>query len=503
VSSVGTIAPPVDTIAPPAGGDRQHARRWWILAVIATAQLMVVLDATIVNIALPSAQKALHFSNSERQWIVTAYTLAFGGLLLVGGRIGDLFGRKPTLVAGLIGFAAASAIGGVAPSFGVLVGARALQGGFGALLAPTALSLLSTTFGDPSERGKAFGIYGSVAGSGAAVGLLLGGVLTEYLSWRWCLYVNLAFAIPTALAALSLLDNGLHAAKPRIDVPGTLTAVLGLFALVYGFNHAETASWGSPTTLSFIAAGIALLAGFAAIQRRAEHPLLPPRIVLDRDRGGSYLAVGIVGVGMFGAFFLLTYYLQQTLGYSPIHTGFAFLPLVGAVIATATTSSAVLLQRTGPRPLMTVGMVLAAVGMVLLTKLAVDSTYAEHVLPGLILIGMGLGFTMAPAMNTATLGVSSADAGVASASVNTMQQVGGSLGTALFSTLSASAATGYLAGNHPGAGVVAQATVHGYTVAFWWAAAIFAAGAIVCGLVLRSGAPKLEPDATPALAASN
>jgi EmrB/QacA subfamily drug resistance transporter len=491
----------IENIAPPANADRRHGRRWWILALVAVAQLMVVLDATIVNIALPSAQKALHFSDANRQWIVTAYTLAFGGLLLLGGRIGDLFGRKLTLVAGLIGFAAASAIGALAPSFGVLVGARALQGAFGALLAPTALSLLSTTFSDPSERGKAFGIYGSVAGSGAAVGLLLGGVLTEYLSWRWCLYVNLAFAIPTALAALSLLDSGLHAAKPRIDVPGTLTAVLGLFALVYGFNHAETTSWGSPTTLGFIAAGIALLVGFAAIQRRAEHPLLPPRVVLDRDRRGSFLAVGIVGVGMFGAFFLLTYYLQQTLGYSPIHTGFAFLPLVGAVIATATTSSAVLLQRTGPRPLMTVGMVLAAAGMVLLTKLAVDSTYAEHVLPGLILIGMGLGFTMAPAMNTATLGVSEADAGVASATVNTMQQIGGSLGTALFSTLAASATTSYLAGTKPGAGVVAQATVHGYTVAFWWAAAIFAGGAVACGLLLRSGAPKPEPDASPALAA--
>jgi EmrB/QacA subfamily drug resistance transporter len=491
----------IENIAPLASADRGHARRWWILALVAVAQLMVVLDATIVNIALPSAQKALHFSDADRQWIVTAYTLAFGGLLLVGGRIGDLFGRKKTLVAGLIGFATASAIGAVAPSFGVLVGARALQGAFGALLAPTALSLLSTTFSETGERGKAFGIFGSVAGSGAAVGLLLGGVLTEYLSWRWCLYVNLAFAIPTALAALSLLDGGLHAAKPRIDVPGTLTAVLGLFALVYGFNHAETTSWGSPTTLGFLAAGIALLAGFAAIQRRAEHPLLPPRVVLDRDRAGSYLAVGIVGVGMFGAFFLLTYYLQQTLGYSPIHTGFAFLPLVGAVIATATTSSAVLLQRTGPRPLMTMGMVLAAAGMVLLTKLAVDSTYAAHILPGLILIGMGLGFTMAPAMNTATLGVSEADAGVASATVNTMQQIGASLGTALLSTLSAHAASSYLVGNQPGAGVVAQATVHGYTVAFWCAAAIFAVGAIACGLLLRGGAPQVEPDASPALAA--
>jgi hypothetical protein len=248
-------------------------------------------------------------------------------------------------------------------------------------------------------------------------------------------------------------------------------------------------------------AGVALLAAFGAIQRRVAQPLLPPRIVLNRNRGGSYLAVGIAGVGIFGAFFLLTFYLQQTLGYSPIETGFAFLPMVGAIIATATTSSAVLLQRTGPRPLVTLGIALAGGGMALLTQLTVHSTYAAHVLPGVILIGIGLGLTFAPAINTATLGVSPADAGVASATVNTMQQIGGSLGTALFSTLSASAATSYLAGKQPNAAVVAQATVHGYTTAFWCSAAIFAAGAIVCGLVLRSGAPAAQPEASPALAA--
>jgi EmrB/QacA subfamily drug resistance transporter len=487
----------------PADLDRRNARRWWILVLVAVAQLMVVLDATIVNIALPSAQKALHFSEADRQWIVTAYTLAFGGLLLVGGRIGDLFGRKPTLIAGLIGFAAASAVAGAAQSFGVLVGARAVQGAFGALLAPAALSLLSTTFSDPAERGRAFGIYGSIVGSGAAVGLLLGGVLTESLSWRWCLFVNLGFAIPTALAALSLLQSQPRPVRPRIDVPGTLTAVLGLFTLVYGFNHAETTSWGSPTTLGFLATGVALLALFAAIQRRVAHPLLPLRVVLDRNRGGSYLAVGIVGVGMFGAFFLLTFYLQRTLGFSPIEAGFAFLPLVGAVIATATTSTALLLQRTGPRPLVILGMVLAAAGMALLTQLGVDSTYAAHVLPGLILIGMGLGLTMAPSMSIGTLGVSAADAGVASAIINTMQQVGGSLGTALLSTLSASAASSYLTGSQPGAGAVAQATVHGYTIAFWCAAAIFVVGAVVCGLLLRGGAPEVAPvpAASPAPAA--
>jgi Major Facilitator Superfamily len=271
-------------------------------------------------------------------------------------------------------------------------------------------------------------------------------------------------------------------------VPGTVTAVLGLFALVYGFNHAETASWGAPATVGFLAAGVVLVAVFAAIQRRAAHPLLPPRVVLDRDRGGSYLAVGIVGVGMFGAFFLLTFYLQQTLGYSPITTGFAFLPLVAAVMLTSTTSSTLLMRRTGARPLVSLGLVLAAVGMVLLTQLDVHSTYAAHVLPGLLLIGAGLGLSMAAAMNAGTLGVNIADAGVASAAVNTMQQVGGSLGTALFSTVSASATSSFLAARHAGTGLVAEATVHGYTVALWYAAAIFAVGAIACGLLLRPGA---------------
>jgi EmrB/QacA subfamily drug resistance transporter len=475
-------------------------RRWWILVIVAIAQLMVVLDATIVNIALPSAQEALGFSDDGRQWVVTAYALAFGSLLLIGGRIGDLFGRKWTFIAGLLGFAAASAVGGAAESFGVLVAARAAQGAFGALLAPAALSLLTTTFTDPRERGRAFGIYGAIAGGGGAVGLLLGGVLTEHISWRWTLYVNLLFAIPAALGALALLVNEARAARPRIDVPGTLTATGGLFGLVYGFAQAESHGWGSATTLGFLAAGVALLVAFVAIQRRVAQPLLPLRVVLDRNRGGSYLAVGIAGAGMFGVFLFLTYYLQQTLGYSPITTGVAFLPMVGAVMITATTSTASLLPRVGPRPLVSLGMLLAAGGMALLAQLGLDSTYAAHVLPGLLLAGVGIGLVMAPAMNTGTLGVAATDAGVASAMVNTMQQIGGSLGTALLSTLAASAASGYAAGHSAAADVAAQATVHGYTTAFWWAAGIFAAGAVICGLLLRSGAPRLEPSAAPALA---
>ncbi|WP_028061358.1 MFS transporter [Candidatus Solirubrobacter pratensis] len=475
---------------------QQHNRRWWILALLGLAQLMVVLDATIVNIALPSAQHALGFSDDARQWIVTGYALAFGSLLLLGGRLGDLFGRRRTLIAGLLGFALASAVGGAAQSFAVLVAARAAQGAFGALLAPAALSLLSTTFTDPRERGKAFGIYGAIAGGGGAIGLLLGGVLTEYLSWRWCLYVNLALAVPAALGALTLLAGGARAENPRIDWPGTAAASAGVFALVFGFSKAETRGWSDALTLGFLAGGVLLLAIFVAIERRAAHPLLPLRVVADRNRGGAYLAAGLVAIGMFGVFLFLTYYLQQTLGFSPVETGLAFLPMVGAIMLTATTSTAKLLPRLGPRPLIPAGMTLAAAGMVLLTGIGVGSTYAGDVLPGLLVMGLGIGLVMAPAMNTATAGVAAHDAGVASAMVNTAQQVGGSIGTALLSSIAASAATSFVNGG----GAPQLAAVHSYTTAFWWTAAIFAASAVVTALLLRSGAPAEARAGAPVMA---
>jgi EmrB/QacA subfamily drug resistance transporter len=478
-----------------------HNHRWTILALLGVAQLMVVLDATIVNIALPSAEKALHFTDENRQWIVTAYALAFGSLLLLGGKLGDLFGRKWTFIAGLVGFAGASAIGGTAHSFGVLVAARALQGAFGAVLAPSALSLLTTTFTDPQERGKAFGIFGAIAGGGAAIGLLLGGILTEYLSWRWCLYVNLLFALPAALGALTLLRNPERTGhRPRLDLPGTAAASGGLFALVYGFSNAETHGWGAPLTVGMLAGGVALLAGFVAWQRRAAQPLLPLRVVLDRNRGGSYLAIGIAGMGMFGVFLFLTYYLQRNLGFSPVKSGLAFLPLSAVIIATATTATTKLLPRFGARPLMTSGMVLASLGMVVLAQLGPHSSYAGHILPALILLALGMGLVFAPAMSGATLGVAPSDAGVASAMVNTSQQVGGSIGTAVLSTLANTAAASFVVGQRPTASVLADAAVHGYTTAFWWAAGIFAVGAAVTGLVLRSGVPQYAPAAEPVLA---
>src|ERR1700683_3284472 len=303
-------------------------RRWLILGTVGVAQLMVVLDATIVNIALPSAQRALGFTTVDRQWVVTAYALAFGSLLLFGGRLGDLIGRKITFLAGAVGFAAASAVGGAATSFGMLVTARAGQGAFGALLAPAALSILTTTFSDPKERGKAFGVYGAIVGAGGAIGLVLGGILTEYLSWRWCLYVNLIFASLAGTGAVLLLNQQRGRVRTRLDLPGVAFVSASMFCLVYGFSNAATHNWHTPSTYGFLAAGVALLAAFPLRQACAASRLLPPRVVLDRNRGGAYLAVLIVGAGMFGIFLFLTYYLQQTLGYFPVITGVAFLPVM-------------------------------------------------------------------------------------------------------------------------------------------------------------------------------
>jgi EmrB/QacA subfamily drug resistance transporter len=487
------MTPPDTSIATAPVRAPDYERRWLILGVLGIAQLMVVLDSTVVNIALPSAQKALHFSNANRQWVVTGYMLAFGSLLLLGGRLSDLFGRRLTFITGLVGFAAASAVGGGAQSFDMLVAARAVQGMFAALLAPAALSLLTTTFTDGDERGKAFGIYGAIAGAGGAIGLLLGGVLTDALSWRWTLFINITFAGMAAIGALVLIRTARPCAKPHLDIRGTLAASAGLFMLVYGFSQASTNGWGAASTDSFLAAGVVLLGVFVAIERRASHPLLPLRVVEDRNRGGAYLAMLFASVGMFGVFLFLTYYLQQTLGYSPIKTGLAFLPMVGMVMATSTTSSTLLLGRVGPKPLVAAGMLLAAIGMLLLTGLGVRSSYTASVLPALLVLGTGLGLVFSTAMNAATYGVPAADAGVASATVNTAQQIGGSLGTALLNTVAATATTSYVAGGKATSSVLAQATVHGYTTAFTWSAVIFAVGCISCGLLLRAGRSR-QPD---------
>ncbi|MFD9439107.1 MFS transporter [Streptomyces sp. NPDC060006] len=474
------------------------ANRWWILSIIGIAQLMVVLDATIVNIALPSAQADLGFSDGNRQWIVTAYALAFASLLLLGGRIADLFGRKPAFLIGVAGFAGASVLGGAANSFGMLVTARALQGVFGALLAPAALSLLNTTFTDAKERAKAFSVYGAIAGAGGALGLLLGGVLTDALDWRWTLYVNIVFAVVAFAGGWVLLNNHRDAANSKLDLPGALLVSAGLFSVVYGFSNAETHDWTSPETWGFLVAGGVLLTVFGWWQTRSAHPLLPMRVLLDRTRAASFIAVLVTGAGMFGVFLFLTYYLQLNLGFSPTKTGVAFLPMMAALMVMAQVSTTVLVPRIGPKAVIPAGFALAAVAMAWLTGIGVDSDFSTAVLPQLILIGAGLGIVMPPAMALATSGVAAEDAGVASATVNTMQQVGGSIGTALLNTLAASAATGYLSGKDATDPLVrARSTIESYTTAFWWSAGFFLAGAVIAFLLYRRGVPEQDPDAAP------
>jgi EmrB/QacA subfamily drug resistance transporter len=468
--------------------EEEPTHPWLVLAVVCLGQLMVVLDATVVNIALPTAQHDLGFSNADRQWVVTAYSLAFGGLLLLGGKLSDLVGRKRMLIFGMIGFAAASAFGGAAQNFTMLLIARAVQGGFGAMLAPAALSTLTITFTNPAERGKAFGVFGAIAGAGGAIGLLLGGVLTEYLSWRWCLYVNVVFAVIAVTAAARLLGRDHPDTDTRLDPLGTFFVVAGLVCVVYGFSEADTKGWGAPLTIGLLVAGVVLLVLFVLTERRVAHPLLPLRIILNRFRGGAYLAVALSATGMFGIFLFLTYYLEESLRYSPVVTGLAFLPLIGALIIASTTSSALLLPRIGPRILVPAGLIVAGVGLSLLAaQLSPTSSYPAIILPSLVVMGLGLGTVFGSAINTATRGADRSDAGVASAMVNTCQQVGGSVGTALLNTIAASALTSYLVIHGHSLAAQASGAVHSYVVAFWVSAGIFAGAAVLCGLILPSG----------------
>ena len=473
--------------------------------MLSLAQLMVALDSTVINIALPQAQIDLGFSSANRQWLITAYALAFGSLMLLGGRLSDLWGRRNALLIGITGFAVASAMGGAANSFSTLVAARAVQGVFGALLAPAALAALTVTFSDPKERAKAFAIFGAVGGSGAAIGLLLGGGLTQWASWRWCLYINVFFALVALVGVVLFVAGGKSEHHSQLDVLGTLLASGGLFFVVYGLGHAVTTSWSNPATWGSLVLGAVLILTFVSWQQRSKHPLLPLRIFSSRTRSGSLVAIFFTSVGMFGVSLFLAFYLQRTLGYSPLRTGVAFMPLVIAISASAALASARLLAKTGPRPLVPTGMVLAMMGMVLFTRLAPASNYFAGVLPGLIVLGLGLGLIFAPTLASATAQVKDADAGAASALVNTTQQIGGSVGVALLNTIAVSVTMRALHAQHPfvsNATFITRATLHGYAVAFWWAAGLFGFGAAVTLFMLESGPtgasePASEPASRP------
>jgi EmrB/QacA subfamily drug resistance transporter len=479
--------------------DAPDPKRWLALGVIAVAQLMIVLDASIVNIALPSAQRDLNISDADRQWVVTAYTLAFGGLLLLGGRIADFAGRKRVFVIGLVGFAVASALGGIASSAGLLYAARGLQGVFAALMAPAALSILSVTFTEGKERATAFGVFGAISGGGAAIGLILGGVLTEYASWRWCLGVNVPIALLAAYAATRVVRESKAEGNTKYDIPGAILVSLGLVSLVYGFTEAakeknpgqstEVLGWTDSSTLTYLILAVVLLVAFVLWERRTAHPLLPLRVALDRNRGGSYLVFLFIGAGLFAMFLFLTFYFQATLGYSPLRSGFAFLPFSIGIIAGAGVISQ-LLPKYGPKPIMVPGLVAASIGMLMLTQITQETSYWTHILPSLILMSVGMAAVFIPASSTALVGVGSHDAGVASALLNTSQQVGGSLGTALLNTLYAGAVTTFLADNLDGSGnpkaVASDALVHGYHVAFFWGAMMLIAALIVAVFLINA-----------------
>ncbi|MER7754246.1 MFS transporter [Kitasatospora sp. NPDC097643] len=466
-------------------------QRWKALTFIGIAQLMVVLDTTIVNIALPSAQAELGISDGNRQWVITAYSLAFGSLLLFGGRISDLTGRRRAFVIGLLGFAGASAVGGLAVDPAMLLGARALQGVFGALLAPAALSLIAVTFTEAKERAKAFGIYGAISGAGGAVGLIMGGALTEYLNWRSALFVNIPFAAAAVFGAVTVVREPAGARNgARLDVPGVVLATAGLLSLVYGFTRAESDGWTAPVTVALFVASALLLGAFVLVESKVPAPLLPLRVVTERNRGGIYLSLGLAVIGIFGLFLFMTYYLQVVKRYSPVLTGFAFLPMVVGMVTGSTQIGTRLMTRVPPRLLMGPGFLSSALGIALLTQIEVDSSYVSLILPAQVLLGLGIGTAFMPAMSLATRSVQPRDAGVASAMVSTSQQVGGSIGTALLNTIAAGATTDWLAAHARSAadraGLADEAAVHGYATAMWWAVGILALAAATALVLINA-----------------
>ncbi|MGC4174662.1 MFS transporter [Demequina sp.] len=464
------------------------SNRWRMLAVIAVAQLMIVLDGSIVNVALPHMQQDLGISDANRQWVVTAYILTFGSLLLLGGRIADYWGRKRAFVVGLIGFAFASALGGFAPSQGYLFAARGLQGIFAALLAPAALSLVTVAFTEPKERAKAFGVFGALSGAGAAIGLILGGLLTDNFGWEWVMWVNVPIAAITAVFAVIIVHESKAGGHPHFDIPGALLATFGLLALVYGFTRVSEVEhgWADPSVIALLAAAAILLVGFVLMERRSPNPLLPLRIPLDRVRGGSYLTFLVVGAGLTAMFLFLGFYLQIVLGYSALKAGMHFLPFSVVIILTAGVVARVL-PKVGPRPLMVAGLLIAAVGMLLLLRTTPEDQYWTHVFPSMVIIPLGMAFVFIPTSSTALIGVEARDAGVASALLNTSQQVGGSIGLALLSTLALTAQAnsidelGLTADGYPHP----ESLVAGYHVGYLWGAVLLVIGALIAFALVR------------------
>ena len=460
------------------------AGRWRALGVIAVAQLLTALDATIVNIALPSAQQDLGFGDGGRQWVITAYTLTFAGLLLIGGRIADRVGRRTALLGGLGGFALASAVAGSAPTFEVLIAGRALQGACAAVLAPTALSSIAVMFTDGRERGRAFAVYGAVASSGAIVGLVVGGALTDLVSWRWCLLVNVVFALGALLAGIWLLPRS----EPHPDVPlpfvSAALATAGLAALVYGAAHAAEHGWTDVGVWAPGLAGLALLAAFAIRQSRSATPMLPLGLFADRRRVLAYVAIASGVVASFGVSLMLTYYFQAVLGWSPLHTGLAFLPLSVAVFVSGFAVSGTLARTVSPRWLVAGGLALAAAGIGLLATLDLGSNYLTTVLPTMVLLGLGMGGIFTPAIQVVTSGVSHRDAGVAAAVANVAMQVGSSLGVAVLNSIAVAATRTYVGSADPRA-----ALVHGYATSAAWVAGGLAVVVVLvaAGLTGRTG----------------
>jgi EmrB/QacA subfamily drug resistance transporter len=457
----------------------QHERRWSALALIVTAQFMVILDVAIVNVALPSIKSDLGFSQTSLQWVISAYAILFGGTLLLGGRIADLLGRRRLFVTGLAVFAASSLLCGLAWSEGSLIGFRALQGLGGALLAPAALSLLMTTFAEGRERNRALGIYGAASGSGAAAGVLLGGVLTSYLGWSWIFFIN----VPVGLAAIALTPVLLR--ESRADLPhrhfdfaGAASVTSGLMLLVYAMTRATTDGWGSATTLTLLASAAALVLAFVVIELRSPSPLLPLRMFRLRTLTGANVAMAIVGGVAFSEFFLLTLYLQDVLGYSAVQSGIAFVAFALTVVV-ASNVAQVIVGRIGVRPTLTAGLLVSAASVAWLTRLPVEGHYFWDLFPAFVLGGAGMGFAFVPVTIAGLTGVERADAGVASGLINTSRQIGGAIGLAAVSAIAASSASRYVDA-HPAVSAASGAALdHGLQTALYTLTGLLLFGALV------------------------